>query len=249
MKETITAEELEKASHNVQRLAEFIGERREWTLASDAQEAAQSLAEAAKSMAAVIAKLSKSSEPSRLEVRQPPRREPSGTVTCARLTKFADFIAQLRQWFAAHDGATLPKGSDRVVHSIHSGLVGVIAAVDQLLGLSTEAESGEGPLVSGDLGPVAKVDINAKLVLEDTEERPLVQVIRGVTGFTPETTTMVDEFFAKQGIKLQGAERRRFEDKVLKWIKGMPDGQVLVVRMSGLSGKAEAYSSYRPKKS
>jgi hypothetical protein len=43
MNEKITVEELEKASHNVQRLAEFIGERRDWILATDAEDAARSL--------------------------------------------------------------------------------------------------------------------------------------------------------------------------------------------------------------
>jgi hypothetical protein len=247
MNEKITVEELEKASHNVQRLAEFIGERRDWILASDAEEAALSLAEAAQSLTAVIAKLSVANDSDSIEVRQPARLNPSGRITGARLIKFADFINQLREWFSAHDGAALPEGSDRSVHSIQASLAGAIAAIDQLRGPSITPEPEPDPLVSGDLGPVADVDLTARLVLEDTAARPLLQVFRGVVELTPEAMTMVDEFFAKQGIELKGAERRRFQDKALKWIKGTPDGQVLVVRMSGLSGKAEAYSSYRPR--
>ncbi len=45
MNDQITVEELEKASHNVQRLFGFIGERRGWILASDAEDAASALAE------------------------------------------------------------------------------------------------------------------------------------------------------------------------------------------------------------
>ncbi len=247
MNEKITVEELEKAAHNVQRLAEFIGERRDWILASDAEQAARSLAEAAQSLTAVIAKLSLSDDLEDTKIRQPARLSPSGRVTAPRLTKFAEFIDQLRQWFAAHDGATLPEGSDRAVRSIHAALAGAFAAVEQLRGPSIATEPAPEPLVSGDLGPVADVDMTARLVLEDTAARPLLQIFRGVTELTPEAMTMVDGFFAKQGIVLQGAERRRFQDKALKWIKGTPDGQVLVVRLSGLSGKAEAYSSYRPK--
>jgi len=247
MNEMITVEELEKASHNVQRLAHFIGERRDWILASDAEEAARSLAEAAQSLAAVIARLANSDLSDSLEVRQPARLNPSGRVTEARLTKFADFINQLRQWFSLHDGAALPEGSDRAVRSLQSALAGAVQAIELLLGPASGPGPAESPLVSGDLGPVANVDMAARLVLEDTPARPLLQVFRGVTELTPEAMTMVDEFFAKQGIELKGAERRRFQDKALKWIKGTPEGQVLVVRMSGLSGKAEAYSSYRPK--
>jgi hypothetical protein len=247
MNEKITAEELEKASHNVQRLAEFIGERREWILASDAEEAAISLERAAKSLAAVIARLSNAGDPAGLDIRQPARLNPTGRVTGARLTKFADFIGQLEEWFSMHDGADLPEGSETAVRSIQAALAGAVAAVEQLRGPSAVTEPVAEPLISGDLGPVAKVDMTARLILEDTAARPLLQVFRGVSELTPEAMTMVDEFFAKQGIKLQGAERRRFQDKVLKWVKGTPEGQVLVVRLSGLSGKAEAYSSYRPK--
>ncbi len=57
MNEQITVEELDKASRNVQRLFEFIGERRDWVLASDAEEAAASFAEAARSLSAVISDL------------------------------------------------------------------------------------------------------------------------------------------------------------------------------------------------
>ena len=59
MSEQITIEELEKASHNVQRLSEFIGERREWILASDAGEAATSFANAARSLATIISDLTR----------------------------------------------------------------------------------------------------------------------------------------------------------------------------------------------
>ena len=259
MNDQITVEELEKASHNVQRLFGFIGERRDWILASDAEGAASALAEAAKSLSVVVSDLAASGDLNEVEVRLPAKLQPSGRVTAGRLIKFTDFIDQLRTWFSSHDGATLPEGSDSFVGSLQASLAGAVEAIEQLLGPSpgagaatatttaTGAEPEPEPLIGGDLGPVAEVDMAARLVLDNTPSRPLLQTSRGVTEFTPEAMTMVDQFFAKQGIELKGPELRRFQDKVLKWIKGMPDGQVLVVRLSGLSGKAEAYASYQPK--
>ncbi len=247
MNDQITVEELEKASNNVQRLSGFIGERRDWILASDAESAASSLAEAARSLAAVVADLADSDDAEALTVRQPARLEPSGRVTAARLIKFTDFIDQLRMWFSAHDGAALPEGSDGIIRSLQASLAGAIAAVEQLLGPAAATEGGSEPLISGDLGPVAEVDMSARLELDNIASRPLLQIFRGVTELTPEAISMIDRFFAKQGIVLEGPEKRRFHDKALKWIKGTPEGQMLVVRLSGLSGKVEAYSSYKPR--
>lgn len=247
MSNQITVDELEKASRNVQRLFEFIGERRGWILASDAEDAASSLSNAAQSLTAVIGTMLDPDDQPAVTVRQPKMLEPSGSVAADRLTKFAEFISQLRKWFAAHDGAELPEGADEAVGSLLTSLAGTIDALEQLQTQEPVAAAAREPLISGDLGPVAEVDITARLVLDNTVSRPLLQVFRGVTDLTPEAVTMVDEFFAKQGIELKGAERRRFHDKVQRWIQSTPDGQTLVVRLSGLSGKVEAYSSYRPK--
>jgi len=247
MNDHITVEELEKASHNVQRLFGFIGERRDWILASDAEDAASALAEAARSLAAVVSDLSGSHDSESPVVRQPPRLEPSGRVTAARLTKFTDFLDQLRAWFSAHDGATIPEGSDGFIESLQASLAGSIEAVERLLGPAAPVVPQAEPLISGDLGPVAEVDMSARLELDNIASRPLLQISRGVTEFTPEAISMIDRFFAKQGIEMEGPEKRRFHDKALKWIKGTPEGQMLVIRLSGLSGKIEAYSSYKPR--
>lgn len=247
MNDQITVEELQKASRNVERLSEFIGGRRDWTLASDAEEAAASVAEAARALDEVISKLVASDEADDPRVRHPPRLEPSGQVTPARLEKFAEFIDQLREWFAAHGGAALPDGSESFVKSLRDSLASTIAAVEGWSGPNVTEPVPEDPLVTADLGPVAEVDMSARLELDNIASRPLLQVFRGVTELTPDAISMIDRFFAKQGIELEGAERRRMHEKALKWIKGTPDGQMLVVRLSGLSGKVEAYSSYKPR--
>jgi hypothetical protein len=208
------------------------------------------LAEAARALDAVIVKMADSDDPVDSEIRQPPGLEPAGKVTPPRLVKFAEFMNQLRGWFSAHDGTALPEGADPLVRSLRASLAGTIAAIEELCGppKTTEAEVlAEDPLVTADLGPVAEVDMTARLELDNIASRPLLQIFRGVTELTPDAISMIDRFFANQGITLEGAERRRFHEKALKWIKGTPEGQMLVVRLSGLSGKVEAYSSYKPR--
>jgi hypothetical protein len=261
MAEQITTQELEKASRNVEKLSIFIGERRDWMLASDAAGAAASLADASRALAEIVCRLSGRDDSSDLEVRQPPKLEPSGRVTGGRLTKFADFIRQLRKWFAAHDGDDLPDGSDQAVTSLLAALEVTAIGVERLkstVGNEQHGTSGgagependpladpQEPLVSGDLGPVAEVDMSARLMLDDAMATPLLQVFQGVTELTPEAMSKVDAFFTENGVALEGPERRRLHDKILRWIQSTPEGQVLVVRLSGLSGKIEAYSSYR----
>jgi hypothetical protein len=247
MTDQITVEELEKASNNVRRLSEFIAQRRAWTVPPDAEEAASSLAAAARSLAGVVTTLAGADASDPPEIRQPPKLEPSGTVAPDKLVKFADFITDLRRWFESHDGSELPPRSEESITSIRGSLTGTIAAIDSMLGLAPVVESVTEPLITADLGPVVEVDMSARLELDNIASRPLLQVFRGVTELTPEATSKIDRFFATQGIELKGPERRRFHEKALKWLKGTPEGQMLVIRLSGLSGKVEAYSSYKPR--
>jgi len=112
-----------------------------------------------------------------------------------------------------------------------------------------ESEAADEPeaLTSGDLGPVAKVDADARLILENTDLRPLLQEFKGVRELTVLTKEQLQSFLAKQGIEFGKNETRRLHDKVLRWIEGTPAGRVLVIKISGLYGKPEAYSSYQPK--
>ena len=243
----ITVDELNKAARNLERLALFLCERRSWVLASDADAPAISVRNAAASLEALLTESLGGETIDTKNLKQPPKLEPSSIVSGVRLTKFAGFIDELQEWFAAHDGSQLPPDSHEPLQSIHLSLALTERAVNELMGPAAAPDTGPQPLISGDLGPVAEVDMSARLVLEDTVQTPLLQVFRGVTELTPQAKKAVEEFFAKQGIELEGNDRRRLHDKVLRWIQSTPEGHVLVIKLSGLSGRAEAYSNYRPK--
>ncbi len=259
----IGTEELKKAARNLERLSQFMGERRDWLLGMDAERAALETRNSALALSDLLtAWVDESGNDIGIgRVRQPPGLEPTGKVSAGRLSKFSEFLDQLNTWFESHRDAPVPPDSEEPIRSIRASLKATHDALTRLLGPAaipgganveneaTEAEEKDprdfGPLTADDLGPVAEVDINARLILHDTVKKRLLQEFRGVRELTKETRELVDGFFAKQKVEHSDNEMRKVYDKVQKWIEGTPEGRVLVVKISGLSGKPEAYSSYR----
>ena len=282
MPEEITSHELEMASQNLERMSGFIGERRGWLLGTGGEMVAAYASRTTASLAVGIAELTDGRIEPPSSVQQPPELEPSARISADRLSRFADFMEQLRQWFASHGDAELPPESDDIVQSMQASLAVTSEALQLLLGPtafettsmkeSTRATGeipsmltdeippiAEGPhleatgvpeqLTSDDLGPVAEVDPNARLILENNDLRPLLQEFKGVVELTPEAKKLLDGFVAKQGIEFGEYETHRLHDKVLRWLEGAPADRVLVIKISGLYGKPAAYSSYQPKES
>ncbi len=247
MPKTITADDLDKAAQNLERLAHFLAERRGWILANDAEAPAISVRNAAGSLAALLQESFGDTLASSSSGTRPPKLEPSSTVSSSRLSKFADFIDQLHEWFAARADCEVPADCADRLGVIHRSLGMAERSITELMAPPGSRDTGSQPLISSDLGPVVQVDMRAQLVLEDTSEMPLLQVFQGVTELTPEALEQVDAFLTKQAIELESRERRKLHEKVLRWVQATPEGQVLVIKLSGLSGRAEVYSSYRPK--
>jgi hypothetical protein len=186
-----------------------------------------------------------------LRLELPSKLEPSAKISAARLSKFGDFLDQLQAWFSSQNDSEIPAGSDEAVQSVHGALALVCAAVDSLL---TPVKTPETPppkvdnlIGEIDDSPVLELDSTARLILEDQELKPLTQTFKGVTELTLGAKEMLDGFLTKQGVKIEGHDLRRLHDKMLKWIEGIPLGQVLVIKLSGLTGKPNVYSSYQPK--
>ena len=282
MPEEITSHELEMASRNLERMSGFIGERRGWLLGTGGEMVAAYASKTTASLAEGIAELTDGRIEPPSSIQQPPELEPLAKISADRLSKFADFMDQLRQWFALHGDAELPPESDDIVQSMQASLAVTSEALQLLLrptALETpskkesvfaagelpsaptdqippiaeaprpEAAREPEPLTGDDLGTVADVDPNARLILENTDLRPLLQKFRGVVELTPDAKKLLDDFLAKQGIEFGEYETHRLNDKVLRWLEGAPADRVLVIKISGLYGKPAAYSSYQPKES
>jgi len=248
MSDQITVDDLEKAARNLQRLSEFLGERKGWILASDAESAAQSVSEAAQSLVRVLSKMTGEDSDKQTPYRHPKNLEPAGKVSSVRLTKFAEFMDQLREWFAIHTDSELPAESQEHIESIRASIAATQDAVVQLRGPAAVTEEIEEQIVSTDLGPVAEVDMKANLIFDASTKFNLTQVFQGVTELTNETKEALDTFLTTQHVKFNEQEMRKLHEKVLRWIRSTPEGQSLVVKISGLTGKAEVYFSYRQQK-
>jgi len=247
----ITIEEIEKAARNIERVSDFIGERRDWIVGEGGESKATAIRGSARSLVSKLAQRSGVDPDPDLKLELPKKLEPSAKISAARLSKFADFLDQLQVWFSSQKEARFPERGSDAVQSAHSALAHVCAAVDSLL---TPVKTPETPppkiddlIGEVDDAPVFEVDSSARLVLEDQELKPLLQTFQGVTELTVGAKETLEAFLAKHNIKIEGHDLRRLHDKMFKWIEGVPLGQVLVIKLSGLTGKPDVYSSYEPK--
>ena len=248
----ITIHELEKAAKNIERISAFIGERRDWIVGDGGEEQAVAIKGSVKALAKTLVDKTGVEPDPDFKIKLPAKLEPSAKISAARLSKFLAFLDDLRGWLSSQNDVAFPEKSESVVQSVHGSLALVIAAVESLLAPAVAEE----PLppkpedLVGDIddAPILEVDVNAKLVLEDHELKPLTHTFQGVTELTIEAKKTFEDFLAEQNITIEGHELRRLHDKLLKWIEGIPLNQVLVVKLSGLSGKPNVYSSYQPKR-
>lgn len=247
MAEQITTEELEKAAKNTARISEFIAARRTWRLPRGSKEALGAARDAADKFGEYLTVLMTARQIHSVdEIQAPPAPLPPAVMESARLEKFSDFFKQLKKWFVDHGEASLPYEGHDALRSIQASLAVTCWAAESLMAAIETASSGAHGTGAG-FGPAVEVNREARLVLEDTVEVPLLQEFRGVVELTQEAKSLLDEFLAEHEIDLGPYEKRHLQDKVLRWIESTPEGQVLVFKISGLHGRPEPYASYRPK--
>jgi hypothetical protein len=250
----ITVQELEKAARNLERVAAFLGERRNWIVGEGGESDATNVRDAASTLFKLITNETTVGLNFKSKPKPPTKLEPSAKVSALRLSKFADFLNQLLAWFASQSGAEVSSEGKDLLRSILGSLALINDSAETMLGPKAPPPPAPPPTAEDLMGeidrnPVAEVDPAARLVLEVTPTMPLLQTFKGVTELTVEARKALDDFLASQSVEIEKFERRRLQDKLLRWIEGIPEGQVLVVKLSGLTGKPQAYSSYKPKKS
>lgn len=249
MAEQVTLQELEKAAGNLAKITEFVAQHRSGTIDPDGERALATLREAAMGLGRMVnEQMYQNSIEAEAESPQLAAAIPDGRLQVARIEKFSGFIAQLDSWFKSRSGFVLPQGGGEPLRQIHSALVGLCKTVDTIWQVEPEAASPttQPPPAEDEY---VEVDRGAQLVLEDTDERPLLQEFKGVRELTPIAEELLDGFLADNKIEMALNERRRLNDKVLRWLESTPDGQLLVLKISGIHGRPEPYSSYRPKPS
>ena len=105
MAEQITNAEITKAAHNLQRLAEFVGVRRQWTLSEAGHTPAADARRAGRAISQSISRITEGAIAAPTGVEQPPGLEPPSEIPVDRLVRFAQYLDQLRQWFEARSNS------------------------------------------------------------------------------------------------------------------------------------------------
>jgi hypothetical protein len=245
MSDEITAAELEKAARNIGRIADYLAARRDWDLPASTEEAVGAIRDAADSFAEYLnAIMTARQVPVASEMRPPTDPLTAAELDTARLEKFSVFLNQLRQWFSRRGEADLPTGAGDQLQEIQAALATTSWAADALL-TTNEVRRAAAASERGEYGEVVEVDREARLVLEHTDSTPLIQEFKGVVELTPDAKQLLQEFYEKHDLDHGPLEKRRLRDKVVRWIESTPEGQVLVLKISGLHGRPELYSTYQ----
>lgn len=255
--DSLTAK-LVKANGNVKKLCEFLTARREWVLPPEASASGSELRAAAAGVGTQLRRLMEHCGAEPVEPPSPPDTSVGvGTHDNARLQRFAGFLRDLETWFAAQtDAPTDPEGVG-ALQKMDAHIVCLLDLFDSETRSSGPPQESADPSTGGP--PIdspkpggsgrsgASVDLEGvprQLVLDDTEERPLVQEFRGISELTPLCEKLADDFLDAWKIELSYYNRKKFLERLLRWISSAPDGQVLVIKMKTAEEPYEPYPSY-----
>jgi len=265
--------QLTKAAGNLKKLNEFFAARASWPVAADAAAPAREFAEAAAAVDTHLKDLVERCgddpmPPADPQVEALPPRE----LDADRLGRFAAFLRDLDRWFSAQPGVPTDDEGMAALREMEASLASTVRLAVAIAGHAPRADSdppgpssvevpqrpaprtaGANPGSGGAAEvvqdpPVRSRSVDAggpmQLALDDTEAEPLTQVFRDVAELTPLCEQKVDEFLAAWDIEYSHISRKKFLERLLKWILGAPEGQVLVLKMSTAGEKPEPFPAY-----
>jgi hypothetical protein len=249
---------LAKANGNVKRLCEFLTVRREWVFPPEAGASRSELKAAASGVGDQLRRLMEGCGAESVQPPSPPGASVGpGTHDNARLQRFTVFLRDLETWFAAQTDAPTDADGIEALREMDAHIICLLDVFDPEPGSSgVPRESDDAPPESPPTGPSdpgaterpgASADHGGaprRLVLDDTEENPLVQEFRGITELTPLCEKLADDFLDAWKIELSYYNRKKFLERLLRWISSAPEGQVLVIKMKTLEEPYEPYPSY-----
>lgn len=250
-------QQLAKAHSNVKKLCEFFVARLKWRFDGDGLAAVEELSAAATGVAVRVRAMMQAAG---VEPDNPARPEIDflewETHDTARLRRFTAFLRDLDAWFAAQTAVPDDAGA-ATLREMESYLVCLTQILDRAVAKAKEPAAAAAPAVADpatvavdpDRSGLETVVTDAggtvtQLILDDTDERPLVQVFQGIPELTPECERLADQFLASWGIELSYYHRKKFLERLLRWITTAPDGQVLVIKMKTIEEPYEPYPSY-----
>jgi len=252
MSQANLVEKLAKANRDVKKLCEFFAARRSWTLAPGSGATGSDLATAATEIDARLRGLIESSG-SQPDTPAEPEAEalPVGTFDDGRLSRMTVFLRELDIWFAAQDIATDSPAGLSELKQMQARLA-CIAALVRAVSRTADVHPTTGD-VSTDDGVAAASGAAPRpipegaplqLVLDDTDETPMIQEFQGIQELTPDCKQAVDDFLAAWGLNISYIKRKKLLERLLRWISSAPEGHVLVMKMKTAEEPFEPYPNY-----
>jgi hypothetical protein len=254
---SLTAQ-LAKANGNVKKLCEFLTARRDWVLPPETAASFGELRTAAAGVGTQVRRLMQLCGAEPVAPPEPPDATgESGTHDTVRLRRFADFLRDLETWFAAQADAPTDSTGIEALQEIDAHIVCLLDLFDPASTSSEPPPKTAGPAADapadsaadpgGSDSSGAPADLEGaprQLVLDDTEEKPLIQEFRDISELTPLCEKLADDFLDAWKIELSYYNRKKFLERLLRWISSAPEGQVLVIKMKTAEEPYEPYPSY-----
>ncbi len=200
---------------------------------------------------------------------------PAAEFEVARLDKMAVFLDQLGDWFAARTAGPVAEGGLQHLEEACGAVLGIRHVVAAILagqqavgepavaaGPASTAPQVANPAAARDhaapgrreeIGvpspprPSNAVSRTERLILEDTEETPLLQTFKDQTELTPHARELLTRFLESADLSYAGYQRTKFDADVEHRLQIMPPGQVLVIKVGEYGGAPKPYFSYVPK--
>ena len=258
----LVREELERSADNLGKIGKWLAERVSWSY-DGPRETLERLQKAADGVGATALSLLRSDR-STAPPELPERPDPLAPEALPpdRLERMAAFAVDLERWLDARKTWSVPADALLALRRISGSTMIVVGVADSLLQRANpepEPRSETQPSPHQEMPTRPQADPDPETVgSRSTDCRPLVLVDDNETslvsrpaGRPPElgatAAIMLGEFLDDHGIEMSRADRRRFDDKLVRWIEATPEGQALVLKVGGLRGQVEPYPSYVPR--
>lgn len=267
-------QQLTKAGGDVKKLCEFLAARSDWNVAADAEQPVRDLLAAASTFNEHLKDVLRASggEPAGpIEPMTAPAT--TGVHDGTRLIRFTTFLRDLDGWLMAQPrpvknpdaiaalremeanlncivavatGLTTPpeKPADRETGVADEGATPSIESENdnirrETIVSETEIDNVRRETIVADLG-----DHPQQVVLDDTDETPMVEEFRGRDELTNHCKELVGAFLAGWNLEYNTYERKKLLERILRWIASAPEGQALVLKMKTIEEPHEPYPSY-----
>ena len=249
----IQAEMLQRTSKNLERLRDYFEARIRWTIPQEAQSGIAALHITLKTVLSVVLgpMLARNGiEPNHAVTYRRVEQIAPDTFESDRIKRFSGFLEQLSDWFMAHGGDTTSPADRQLLERIFRIVEATCLAVEGGLKhnkIEFTPQYAPPPPREPKITEVEGGNILARLVLEDTEETPVLWEFRGEIELHYEAKQALHAFLKEAGLKYSSYELTKLENKVLQWVKGQPHGYVLVIKISTMHDKREPYATYSKK--